>query len=548
MTIILFCVSLILGAAQERDAPKPKPATGSLSGRITALETGKPIRRAQVTISAPELSPNRAVSTDADGRWSFVTLPAGRYTISVAKPGYLSLTYGQRRPYETGTPVTVSEGQALAKLDIALPRAAAISGNVVDEFGEPMARVRVAAQRFGYVRGQRRLTATGDAATTDDLGAFRIYGLPPGDYYVSASPPSGSFAQLTEDRSGYTRTFFPSALSEAQATRLTLAVGQTVADIVIALPPARLARISGTAVDSTGKAARWGTGNLRPQGARWGDSGWSFMFQEGRWTATGVPAGTYQLFLQTMEDPQRVAQTGSTIGMRVEFAEQDLTVTGENIEGVTVVTAPAGTATGRVLFEGGMTFERMKDHAYLRALDADGIAPAGGGPVLPGGTFQLTGLSGHRVFRVEAPPRAEWIMKSVTLNGTDITDTPILTPLGAQLSGLEVTITTRGAQLTGTAQSSKGAPTSDYTVVLFAADPTRRGPYSRFTKTARPDANGRFTIDSLPSGEYLAVALEYVEPGQEMDPEFLERLARSAATVTLAEGEKKTLMLKLPAQ
>ena len=547
MTIILVCLSLTLAtAAQQRDAPKPKPATASLSGRVTALDTGKPIRRAQVTISAPELSPNRAVSTDADGRWSFVTLPAGRYSISVAKPGYLSLTYGQRRPHETGTPVTVSEGQTVAKLDVALPRAAAISGNVVDEFGEPMARVRVAAQRFGYVRGQRRLTATGDAATTDDLGAFRIYGLPPGDYYVSASPPSGSFAQLSDDRSGYTRTFFPSALSEALATRLTLAVGQTVADLVIALPPARLARISGTAVDSTGRAARWGMGNLRPQGARWGDSGWTFMFQDGRWTATGVPAGTYQLFLQTMEDPQRLAQTGSTIGMRVEFAEQDLTVTGENIEGVTVVTAPAGTATGRVLFEGGMTFERMKDHAYLRALDADGIAPAGGGPVLPGGTFQLTGLSGHRLFRVEAPPQTEWIMKSVTLNGADITDTPILTPLGAQLSGLEVTITTTSAELSGSVPTAKGAATADYTVVLFAADTARRGPYSRFTKTIRTDTNGRFTLGNLPAGEYFAAAVEYIEPGQELDPEFLERLVPSSTSVRLAEGEKKAVTLRPP--
>ena len=67
-------------------------------------------------------------------------------------------------------------------------------------------------------------------------------------------------------------------------------------------------------------------------------------------------------------------------------------------------------------------------------------------------------------------------------------------------------------------------------------------------KVARPDQTGRFVIPGLPAASYLAVALEYLEPGQESDPEFLERLKGLGTSVRVGEGEKKTVTLKISGQ
>jgi hypothetical protein len=544
MTAVLLVLALACGT-QDRDAPKPKPATATLAGRVIALDTGKPVRRAVVTIRAAELSPSRTVSTDAEGHWRFTGLPAGRYTISIAKPGFVMVSYGQRRPFEPGTPVRVAAGEVAAKLEIALPRAAAISGRVVDEFGEPMARVRVSAQRLGFTKGRRVLTPVGDTVTTDDLGRFRIYGLSPGDYFLAASPTSSA---LAEDRHGYVRTLYPSALTVAQATRITLSLGQEAQDIVIAVSPTPLIQISGTAVDSTGAPMKHAFGYIRQSASGWAqrESGREFAVKEGAWTATAVPPGDYVITLQATEARTR---EGYTARMPFELVEYPITLGTENVEGIALTTAQAGIVTGRVLLEDGITLSQLGQNNWVYAEDAAGIAAAGWDEIQPDGSFRITGLSGQRLFRIDdTPGRASWLLKSVTLNGADITDKPLPTPAGSQVAGVVVTIGRKAAELSGTVRDARGMPTSDYTVVLFAADPARRGPATRFTRTARPDVTGRFTVGNLPAGDYLAATVEYVEPGQQTDPEFLERLVHAATPVSLAEAEKKTLSLKLPAR
>ncbi len=69
------------------------------------------------------------------------------------------------------------------------------------------------AWRYGYAGGARRMTPAGQNArdTTDDQGHFRLFGLPPGDYYVSATL-RGSGPEVTDpmgELSGYAATYFP---------------------------------------------------------------------------------------------------------------------------------------------------------------------------------------------------------------------------------------------------------------------------------------------------------------------------------------------------
>ena len=160
--------------------------TAIIRGRVVAADSGTPVRRAQVRAQSGELRANRLVSTDAQGRFEFKDLPAGRWNLTASKAGYMTLRFGQKRSFEAGSPIEISEGQLMERADFSLPRGAAITGRVFDEFGDPVANARVQVLRYQMVQGQRRLNPAGGGDQTDDTGAYRIYGLAPGDYYVSA--------------------------------------------------------------------------------------------------------------------------------------------------------------------------------------------------------------------------------------------------------------------------------------------------------------------------------------------------------------------------
>src|SRR5499427_8088636 len=168
---------------QSKDAPPP-PA-GRITGRVLAADNGRPVKRARVFISAAELPGGRGMLTDDNGAFDFSDLPAGRYTITASKNGFIQLSYGQRRPLQAGTPLQLLDGQQLRGLDFALPRGGVISGRVSDETGDGMPGVAVQVMRYAYQQGNRQLVPAGQAQT-DDRGVYRVWGLNPGDYYVSA--------------------------------------------------------------------------------------------------------------------------------------------------------------------------------------------------------------------------------------------------------------------------------------------------------------------------------------------------------------------------
>ena len=158
-----------------------KTGTGKISGRVLSTETGAPLRRAQVRLTAPEVGVKTAL-TDTDGRFEFKDLPAGRFTVNASKSGHVSVQFGQSRPFESGRPIELADKQVLDKADIFMPRGGVISGRIVDEFGEPVTDAMVSTMRQTWLNGRRRIQTTGRIAQTNDLGQFRLYGLPPGEY------------------------------------------------------------------------------------------------------------------------------------------------------------------------------------------------------------------------------------------------------------------------------------------------------------------------------------------------------------------------------
>src|SRR5262249_41881344 len=124
--------------APPRDTAQ-KTGTARILGRIVAADTGQPLRKAMIRAFSAELRENRSTTTDADGKSELKELPAGRYQLSVTKGSFVSLSYGQTRPFEPGKPLDVRDGQTVEKVDFALPRGGVITGKIVDEYGEAIA-------------------------------------------------------------------------------------------------------------------------------------------------------------------------------------------------------------------------------------------------------------------------------------------------------------------------------------------------------------------------------------------------------------------------
>lgn len=179
------------GAQVTRDATAPAAAatreeTASLSGLIVANdEQATALRRAVVMVSGSELRVPRGAITDDDGRFAIARLPAGRFTVTVSKPAYVTSVYGASSPGRPGTPVSLSAGER-REIRMTLSRGGVISGVLRDTGGRPVAGMTVSVSKASQVPVSALNNP--DAVTTDDRGSYRIFGLAPGAYIVSATP------------------------------------------------------------------------------------------------------------------------------------------------------------------------------------------------------------------------------------------------------------------------------------------------------------------------------------------------------------------------
>ncbi len=534
--------------AQAGRPPAELPkGTSILRGQVIAADNGSPIRRAQVRVFSSEARDGRIATTDGQGRFELKDLVAGRYTMTASKGGFVSLQYGQRRASESGTPIELGDGQTIDKLVIALPRGSVLGGRITDEFGEPVANATVIAMRYGYAAGGRRMMPTNAANsrdTTDDQGHYRLFGLPPGEYYVTAMLRTGG-PEITDpmggEQSGYAATYYPGTPNVNEAQRVTLAVSQENTNVSFGLIATKLVKLSGLVMTSQGTPASNGVvmllsggagGRMAMQGSNAGR-----VDQTGAFRMTNVAPGRYQV-------QARLGGRGEG-----ELAKMDLTVGADDVDGLMLITSPGAKATGIVVSDTGDPFDFRASQLQIAARAADVDAPlvgGGGGQARVGDdwTFELANLTDARLIRTNAPQG--WTLKSVNLNGQDITDTPMEFPSGQTVTGLQVTLTRKVSSLTGLVADSKGKPVLDATVVIFPADEKLWTYQSRFIKAARPDQDGTYRVTSLPPNEsYLAVAFQGLEDGQAGDPEFLATIRDIGTKFTLEDGETKAVDVKL---
>lgn len=522
-----------------RDNAQPKAVgTATIRGHVLAADTGQPLRKAQVRITSGELRENRMTSTDADGKFEFKEVVAGRYSVNASKGSYVALQYGQLRPFEPGKPLEILAGQTIEKVDFALPKGAILTGRVLDEFGDPLPDAMVSVQRYQNMGGQRRLIPAGRTSTTNDVGEFRIFAVPPGQYYLSVTMRPGGMTGDTDDRSGYAPTYFPGTTSMAEAQKVTVGLGQILSDMNMTLMPTRVSRITGTAVDSQGRPMAGMMVMAVPR-----TDSMMVMFgppaqtkPDGSFAVGGLAPGRYMLQVR--------GPTGDG-----ESAYADVTVSGDDVNGVRLVATKPSAVSGRVIVEPAAAQALRPSSVRLGLQPTQMDMMMMGMPSQPAVlnddlTFEMKAAPGQfRVVMFNQPPG--WAVRAVRYRGTDVTDTGIEVRPSEDLAEVEVELTNRPTDLSGVVTNAKGEAIKDYSVIVFPQDSDKWTPNSRYMRTSRPDQDGRYKVTGVPAGQYLVIALDYLDQNDWNDKDFLEKIRSKATTFSLNDGETKSVDLRI---
>ncbi len=544
-----------------------------------ASDNGRPVKRARVFASAAELPGGRGMLTDDTGAFDLTELPAGRYTLTVSKTGFISLSYGQRRPLQAGTPLQLIDGQQLKGIQFQLPRGSVISGHVLDEDGDAMPGVIVRVMRYQYLQGERRLTPVG-TGQTDDKGQYRVWGLMPGDYYVNATTRGGGggggpfngpgggerggpfggpgggpggggpggfgggaggrggarggTGTPTEDQTNYAPTYFPGVPSVNEAKPVAVGLGQEVSEISFNMQLVRVARLTGIVSNPDGSPVTSGNINLMSDAGggrnQIGINVGGRIQWDGAFTIGNVAPGRY--ILRARGDDSETPQ----------FASLPVTVDSADIDDLVVVLSAGATISGTVTFLPGSS--SAPDYTQFRitapTTDQSDVGPQSNARVDKDGNFTISGVSaGAHLVRPSNGSRT-WILKSVTVGGRDMTDTPFSVRSGENLSNVALVFTDKQSEINGTLAAENGTPVSEYTVLAFPTDASLWRAQARQIMTARPDQTGKYKIRGLPPGDYYLATVDPSEQGEWFEQAYLDEHRTGAARLSLSEGDVKT--------
>ena len=316
--MFLIC-SLLLAMMQA-------PATtgnASVSGRVLDAANA-PIAGARVILMIASgrgfQGPPLQVESDATGRFVFASVVPGEYRLDVQKAGFapfFDLTAARGQGSNSQQLVKLAAGQLLEGFDIHLQRGAVIAGRVFDPAGQPMIGARVIALRRLLARGGQGgpggsgpliPAAQGSSQQTNDLGEFRVFGLPAGEFLLVAAPEPKPTDSASTARTTLIPTYYPGTTSPESATPIAVAPGSTVSEILITVQSSPAFHISGIVVDEDGNPVANAMLMLMPAGSGRGVGivGIPFMpggaraQSDGSFTIGAVPPGTYRVTASVM--------------------------------------------------------------------------------------------------------------------------------------------------------------------------------------------------------------------------------------------------------
>lgn len=548
--------------------------TGVVAGRIVDSE-GQPVIGGGVRMWRSDGSPGTsgrsvvtAFSNDL-GEFRMGALTAGKYEISsyldfdeqerlrmsdemrdLARTGVATRTLGEAQALSGIMPVDVVAGgetqvtlhQSTKRPDSTFDSHGSLSGTVVDEFGDPMERVRVRAWRRSATTATPA-RQTGAAATTDDRGQFRLFHLPPGQYVVEAV---GTNPQTSGTPPG--PVYYPGTNIIGLASLVSLEGGQAVSNLTILYLPSPLPAVQGVALNASGQPLQ-GIVGLMPTTSLNGVRPGARTTQpnaDGTFSFNNVAPGEYVVRATSLraDDPR-----SQLVMMPSEFGLQRIVVNDTNVGPVRLVTAPTAKLTGRVELEGSPSPPPSPSDFAVRATSADPErTPDRSLPLVTSmgafntdWTFEIRGLTGLTTLRLTQAPIGWWL-KAIR---TPITQSPHEAFDVSADTSIVLVLSNQSARVLGQVVQNVEAPASP-TLILFSTDEREWHAGSPYVRTTRANSQRAFTLNTIPPGEYYIAAVADPEIVLEDDDmtTILNALARVAKRIKLAAGDQQRLELR----
>ena len=414
-------------------------------------------------------------------------------------------------------------------MDVRLRKAAAISGRILDDFGDPVLAADVAVGMPERTNGQLRLIPV-RGAVTDDRGEFRVGGLFAGDVCRERKrcprrTPLPGAPEEWRRNIGWGQTYFPGTPDLSTAQRLTLKPGEEFsgADIMLRASSAMGGRLTVTVTDPLGNPA---VGALRVASQ---NMGMTMSVQKGRGQSPPLPPGEWMV---SAEGRDGVATT------RVAIESEDVALS--------LVLAKGGRMTGLIVVDGqeSRDVSRLPFSVSNTSRTSSGVSAGFSAPpfkVNRDRTFEVGNILG--LVELSIRGNSGWFVQSMTHENRNLLDSPFEFTGGEEFTNVQVVIASQGRALSGAVIDAQRTPVVGCSAIVFPEDPQvlRSG---RLTRRVRSDLNGRFQIGSLPPGSYFAIALTRPDPIEWSTPEYLTALRSTATHVLLSAGEKSEVTLQ----
>jgi hypothetical protein len=480
------------------------------------------------------------IGTRSDSSGHFSLSVAGRgATLAVEKAGFVE----KRVRIESFENASGANDPRAGDLTIVLSGAGTISGRVTDEHGEPLFRARVRVWTISNLGATtlRSLYPTlqggvmqdrvpNETVDSDFTGHYRIDGVPGGEYYVSAAPPTMSqYSPRRGDIDGLVLfETFAGQTTCGPCSRLLAVRSGSVTNADIQLISGAPARVGVLAVTSSGRPI--GKERVRVVGVRDGEAG----FVTRVYGYNEEPGGRFELLLEprvTIQLSVTSEQPWVRPGVQrpIEFATRVVDVTAATGAASIITTRPGCEVIGRVS-DPSLSASAFRDFRVM-PVQVDGQnVPVSSAPVSEDGRFVLLNVFGKSRIDVNTAGVDKQV-GSVRLANTSV-DAGVECHSGETIGPLEISLVNK-SNIVG---SLVGA-SDDSAIIVY---PKSEGEWSHPFVDVRvvwPTRKGTFQVDSLRPGQYWIAVAQPRELDEPLTNLLLARLKTQARQLTLHAGQ-----------
>jgi hypothetical protein len=528
------------------------PAPGATTADIVqALANAAQARGMQLTVAniqsrLASLSGRTppATTTDRDGRYTFANLAPGSYTVRVQKEGYFGKPEAGNYPPTAATSVSVAAKET-KDANLSLIPGGLIGGRVFDANGQLLPNAIVNALKVTYSLGNAVLSGQTNKGT-DDRGEFRLFWVPPGDYYLTAEPPRAAPTPGAAGPAGQgNKTFYPGVADVSQAKTVTIKGGEEMLGMDIGIRAASVFKVSGQVSSlippAAPQAGAPGVNSavlvlLSPNANMPDDTKQvgtvPLVPTSGKFEVPNILPGTYDLFAR-VPDPAAQAAGGAPQAWgraRIEVRDTD-------VNNVSILVTPSVEVKGTVKAAGrlpaSLRVQLLPDEASAAKIPAYQQVSSRSAPVTAEGTFSVPAVPEGR-FRVGSvaglPP--DMYLADVREGAQSVFDAGF--DVNAKTSALEIVLGTGAGIVSGVVVDGPTKVVAGATVVLVP-DMQRRTNRALYV-AGGSDASGRFTLRGVAPGDYKIFAWESIPAFAHVNPAFMAKHEENGKPVHVGQG------------